>query len=202
MGFLIIISGDVFGWRMVSALNVSFSDFLWKQFVMDWFHWSETDWGFLFQPQGCLLRTVRCVGGLRFNFFDLSNSLGFTFVLQVTFCLCVFFGSIPLPSENLSTLMFLGSKVSESLNKHINQTLKKLIWLNWGNISKRTANKSLKTLQSYLVQSLKRSLQASCCSLSVHWAIMASSTSGTWSSDCTGKKTHEIQVKTVNQLRL
>lgn len=100
----------------------------------------------------------------------------------------MFFGSIPLPSENLSTLMFLGSEVSESPNKHINQTLKKLIWLNWGNISKRTANESLKTLQSYLVQSLKRSLQASCCSLSVHWAIMASATSGTWSSDCTGKK--------------
>lgn len=34
------------------------------------------------------------------------------------------FGSIPLPSENLSTLMFLGSEVSESPNKHINQTLK------------------------------------------------------------------------------
>lgn len=40
-------------------------------------------------------------------------------------------------------------------------------------------------LWSYLVQSLKSSLQASCCSFSVHWAIMASSTSGTWSSDCT-----------------
>lgn len=39
-------------------------------------------------------------------------------------------------------------------------------------------------LCSYLVQSLKSSLQASSCSLLAHWAIMVSSTSGTWSSDC------------------
>lgn len=61
-------------------------------------------------------------------------------------------------------------------------------------------------LWSYLVQSLKSSLQASCCSLSVHWDIMSSSTSGTWSSDCITKKTlspgkHRDSTLTVNSQR-
>lgn len=62
-----------------------------------------------------------------------------------------------------------------------------LVWKN-NKIMDQNKQAQMGPLWSYLVQSLKSSLQASCCNLSAHGAIMASSTSGTWSSDCTAKK--------------